>query len=331
MPLLIDTETRADALVRSINHVLIDHGPAGLTLRRIARYSGVSTSSMLHHLGSREHLLRVAAAPDRTRAVAVAGRGECDGRSPGVPPASRRGACWTHARGWPGSSCGGWRTPSSARSREARADERALLARLADFQLARHDLDELFALIDGLRVAVCAPARPMRLEVAAEILAARCHTLPGARVLLIDTPSRRTAMSTIEKHTPPAARTPAARVPLEHPGSLLASVMNAYSRRQFGKVAEPMLALLHQRKVLTAVARFEMRIAKWSALDTGLKDLATLVGRRPDRVQLVHGLRLLRLAHQRDADREAGAGGDAGATARCSRRWSARCWSTPRR
>ena len=52
--------------------------------------------------------------------------------------------------------------------------------------------------------------------------------------------------------------------------------MNAYSRRQFGKVAEPMLALLHQRKVLTAVARFEMRIAKWSALDTGLKDLATL-------------------------------------------------------
>ena len=37
-----------------------------------------------------------------------------------------------------------------------------------------------------------------------------------------------------------------------------------------------MLALLHQRKVLTAVARFEMRIAKWSALDDGLKELAQL-------------------------------------------------------
>ena len=70
--------------------------------------------------------------------------------------------------------------------------------------------------------------------------------------------------------------TTTARVPLEHPGSLLASVMNAYSRKQFGKVAEPMLALLHQRKVLTAVARFEMRIAKWSELDTGLKELAQL-------------------------------------------------------
>jgi len=76
--------------------------------------------------------------------------------------------------------------------------------------------------------------------------------------------------------TPTTSTTTTARVPLEHPGSLLASVMNAYSRKQFGKVAEPMLALLHQRKVLTAVARFEMRIAKWSALDDGLKELAQL-------------------------------------------------------
>ena len=82
--------------------------------------------------------------------------------------------------------------------------------------------------------------------------------------------------STLKAATSETATTSTARVPLEHPGSLLASVMNAYSRRQFGKVAEPMLALLHQRKVLTAVARFEMRIAKWSALDDGLKELAQL-------------------------------------------------------
>ena len=87
-------------------------------------------------------------------------------------------------------------------------------------------------------------------------------------------------MSTIQSSTTTSTGTNTgtsrARVPLEHPGSLLAGVMNAYSRRRFGKVPEPMLALLHQRKVVTAVARFEMRIAKWSALDTGLKDLATL-------------------------------------------------------
>jgi AhpD family alkylhydroperoxidase len=67
-----------------------------------------------------------------------------------------------------------------------------------------------------------------------------------------------------------------ARVPLEHPGSLLATIMNAYSRRQFGLEAEPTKALLHQPKVLTAIARFGMRSQKWSRLDSGLKELACL-------------------------------------------------------
>jgi AhpD family alkylhydroperoxidase len=67
-----------------------------------------------------------------------------------------------------------------------------------------------------------------------------------------------------------------ARVPLEHPGSLLATIVNAYSRRQFGMEAEPTKALLHQPKVLTAVARFGMRSQKWSRLDSGLKELASL-------------------------------------------------------
>jgi AhpD family alkylhydroperoxidase len=67
-----------------------------------------------------------------------------------------------------------------------------------------------------------------------------------------------------------------ARVPLEHPGSLLATVMKAFSRRQFGLEAEPMLAMLHQRKVLTAVTRFGMASQKWSKLEGGLKELASL-------------------------------------------------------
>ena len=67
-----------------------------------------------------------------------------------------------------------------------------------------------------------------------------------------------------------------ARVPLEHPGSLLATIMKAFSRRQFGLEAEPMLAMLHQRKVLTAVTRFGMSSQKWSTLEDGLKELANL-------------------------------------------------------
>jgi hypothetical protein len=75
---------------------------------------------------------------------------------------------------------------------QPREDERALLARLTDYEWRRPELDELLALVDGLRVAVCAPVKPMRLEAAREILAARCHTLPGIRVHPSQTRSRRT-------------------------------------------------------------------------------------------------------------------------------------------
>jgi AhpD family alkylhydroperoxidase len=76
--------------------------------------------------------------------------------------------------------------------------------------------------------------------------------------------------------TPYTAGTNTARVPLEHNG-LVAKVMKAYSRRKFGLEAEPMLAMMHQRKVLTAISRFGMSAQKWSKLDIGLKELASLL------------------------------------------------------
>ena len=219
MPLLIDTETRADALVRSINHVLIDHGPAGLTLRRIAGYS--------------------ASARPRCSTTSGAGSIYCESLRTG-PHASGCGR-WTRRVRWRESCVPPrhgeelldtrawlawlelWRVEDSLEAQCARrADERALLARLADFQLARHDLDELFALIDGLRVAVCAPARPMRLEVVAEILAARCPPCP-ARKSSSSTPHRggRDEHDREQRHQQHGLQQ--ARVPLEHPGSLLAA------------------------------------------------------------------------------------------------------------
>ncbi len=65
-----------------------------------------------------------------------------------------------------------------------------------------------------------------------------------------------------------------ARVPLEHPGSWVARILNQVSRRRFGAEMEPLLALVPHRRVLTSVARFEMGIEKWSKLDPGLKQLA---------------------------------------------------------
>ncbi|MCW2836571.1 MAG: hypothetical protein JWQ15_685 [Marmoricola sp.] len=76
--------------------------------------------------------------------------------------------------------------------------------------------------------------------------------------------------------TTPTQPSTTARVPLEHPGSLLARGMNFWTRRQYGQEMEPMLAMLHNRRVTTSVARFEMGIAKWSKLDTGLKELAQI-------------------------------------------------------
>jgi AhpD family alkylhydroperoxidase len=71
-------------------------------------------------------------------------------------------------------------------------------------------------------------------------------------------------------------RSSTSRVPLEHPGSVLARVLNLWTRRTYGQEMEPMLAMLHHRKVTTTVARFEMGVAKWSRVDTGLKELAQL-------------------------------------------------------
>jgi AhpD family alkylhydroperoxidase len=73
-----------------------------------------------------------------------------------------------------------------------------------------------------------------------------------------------------------SAKTGTARVPLEHPGSTFARVLNYWTRRSYGQEMEPMLALLHHRKVLTSVARFEMGVAKWSRLDPRLKELASV-------------------------------------------------------
>ncbi len=66
-----------------------------------------------------------------------------------------------------------------------------------------------------------------------------------------------------------------ARVPLDHTG-LVARALRWYSRHRYGQEMEPMLALLAHRGVTTAVARFEMRLARWDRLEPDLKELACL-------------------------------------------------------
>jgi alkylhydroperoxidase family enzyme len=82
-------------------------------------------------------------------------------------------------------------------------------------------------------------------------------------------------MSTI--HTTPIGSVTSersARIPLEHRPTPFVRLVSAWSRRRYGKVLEPGLAMLHNRRVLRSVSRFELSVEKWSSVDDGLKDLA---------------------------------------------------------
>jgi AhpD family alkylhydroperoxidase len=68
-----------------------------------------------------------------------------------------------------------------------------------------------------------------------------------------------------------------ARISLQPRRTPLLRLVEAYSRRRYGAVLEPALALAHNRKVLLADLRFEQRVARWDALDATLKHLAEMV------------------------------------------------------
>ena len=192
MPMLFDIDSRTGTLVRAINDILIESGPAGLTVRHISHVSGVSPSSIYDQMGSREHLIRVAAGwTAEARTTSLRYEAATDGVLAFVP---RHGEEVLEARAWLG-WLELWRVEDCVGRwiEDSRARELGLLAQLADHQLLREDLDSLLALIDGLRVAVCAPARPMRTEQARTILAAACHTWPAPDVYPSQPPSRRTA------------------------------------------------------------------------------------------------------------------------------------------
>ena len=67
-----------------------------------------------------------------------------------------------------------------------------------------------------------------------------------------------------------------ARIALTHRRSLPLRLAEAYSRRRYGAVLEPGLAMLHNRKVLLATIANENKVARWDTLDPTVKALAVL-------------------------------------------------------
>lgn len=68
-----------------------------------------------------------------------------------------------------------------------------------------------------------------------------------------------------------------ARISLRPRRSVVVRLGEWYSRRRYGKVLEPGLALGHHPRVLRSYVRFEMSVERWRALDPALKHLAVMV------------------------------------------------------
>jgi alkylhydroperoxidase family enzyme len=66
------------------------------------------------------------------------------------------------------------------------------------------------------------------------------------------------------------------RIPLDHKPTPLLRIAEIYSKRRYGAVLEPGLALLHNRKVLMTVIANENRVARWDTLNPTVKAVATL-------------------------------------------------------
>ncbi|WP_329531143.1 carboxymuconolactone decarboxylase family protein [Streptomyces sp. NBC_01450] len=67
-----------------------------------------------------------------------------------------------------------------------------------------------------------------------------------------------------------------ARISLTPRRTLFFRVMEWYSKRTYGKVLDPGRALAHNPRVLRSDLAFERSVAKWNALDPGLKALAEM-------------------------------------------------------
>jgi AcrR family transcriptional regulator len=169
MPRLIHSSSRADAMVEGVNRVLVTRGVFGLTLRAIAEESRISSGSLLHHFGSRERVLIVAAGrTGRWLIKAIEDEAWEAGVAAFVPGDDDMVLLTRAWLGW----CELWRSEPVLDQvvDGVRANELHALAAVHDLRLSRPDLDTLTALVEGLRSAVCAPRNPMPPSRARELL-----------------------------------------------------------------------------------------------------------------------------------------------------------------
>ncbi len=175
MPQLLDGRSCAEAVAHAANSVILEGGVTALSLRTIGRASGVSPASLTHHFGGRERLLKICASlTARHLREDLISRSYTEGIAAFLPddhPESLR-----EARVWL-AWCELGRSSAAVEPAvtEHRDEERHLLAaceggRGLDHRLERDGLDAVAAVVQGLRIAVCAPFEPLDLPRARTVL-----------------------------------------------------------------------------------------------------------------------------------------------------------------
>jgi AhpD family alkylhydroperoxidase len=76
--------------------------------------------------------------------------------------------------------------------------------------------------------------------------------------------------------SPLTVATSSARIPLEHPSTPLLRLARWWSTRRYGATLEPLLATMHNRRVLTSMGLLELTAPRWSSLDPDVRELAEL-------------------------------------------------------
>lgn len=177
MPWYLEASNRTQTLTDAINVLLESGGPAALSMRAIARTSGVSTGSIYQHLDNRARLTQLAARRTmEARLSDLEWRTAEDGLWGFLP---RTDDQLLDERVWRA-----WQELSRAEDHLAHIADRAhqrekqLLARVTDFALAIDDLEITLALIAGLSEAVCRAEAPMRRGRARELLATHAASWP---------------------------------------------------------------------------------------------------------------------------------------------------------
>jgi AcrR family transcriptional regulator len=186
MPQLLHSKNRADDVAWIIAQLLADEGAKAVTMRRISRYSRHSTSSLVHHWGSKERLLRVAMSRTvRWRLIDIENREFVEGIAAFVPRDDITSYGLIHesivlARAWLGWR-ELWRTEPllEEAGRQARGEERWMLGRAIGGTLSDEELDGAYALLEGLVVARCAPVDPMPRERAVALLVEHSELIRG--------------------------------------------------------------------------------------------------------------------------------------------------------